>query len=100
MKYIILLLSILASMVALRAQKQVLLLSSDGKAPVVNALITKSEDGSFLGFSDRNGCFRIGQGTKKVTISHPSYQSLDVTLPQDTVYLDFAPIQLQHVEVL
>lgn len=100
MKYIILLLSILASMVALRAQKQVLLLSSDGKAPVVNALITKSEDSSFLGFSDKNGCFQTGQGTKKITISHPSYRSLDVTLPQDTVYLDFAPIQLQEVEVL
>ena len=100
MKYIILLLSILASMVALKAQKQVLLLSSDGKAPVVNALITKSEDGSFLGFSDKNGCFQTGQGTKKITISHPSYRSLDVTLPQDTVYLDFAPIQLQEVEVL
>lgn len=100
MKHLILLLSVLGSMVALRAQDQVLLLSGGGKTPVVNALITKSEDGSFLGFSDKNGRFHIGQGTKKITISHPSYQSLDITLPQDTVYLDFAPIQLQEVEVL
>ncbi len=99
MKHLALLLSIFTCLIASRAQEQILLLAFDSNEPVSNALITESESGSFLGFSDRNGRFHVGQKINKITISHPSYQSLGITLPQDTIYLDFTPVQLQEVEV-
>lgn len=99
MKHLILLLPILTNIVSSRAQSQVLLLAYDSKEPVVNALITERESGSFLGFSDKYGRFHARPETRKITITHSSYQSLSITLPQDTVYLDFVPVQLQETEV-
>lgn len=99
-KYLILLLTFCSSIVVSKAQYQVLLLTYDSKEPIRNALITDSESGTSLGISDKKGRISIGPRVQRITISHASYQSLDITLPQDTIYLDFAPMQLQEVEIL